>query len=60
MITPVAMARSSLFPLLLLLAGIGAGCAPGHFIARQLIQAPNSFPDVYTPAAKVEIGRAHV
>ena len=53
MIAPVAMDRRSLIPLLLLLAGIGAGCVPGRFIARQLIQAPNSFPDVYTPAAKV-------
>ncbi len=59
LIAPIAMARRSTFPLLILLAGIGAGCAPGRFIARQLIKAPNSFPDIYTPAAKVVLSYTH-
>lgn len=39
-----------LFGLVLLLA---TGCQPSRYLARRLTQAPNTFPQIYTPSARV-------
>ncbi|MFM7102795.1 MAG: alpha/beta hydrolase [Verrucomicrobiota bacterium] len=37
----------------LLLALLAAGCQPSRHLARRLTQAPNTFPEIYAPPARV-------